>query len=564
MPSAFSGRRSWYAATLAATADASDAIPADQKIVYVYDNAIHGFSARLSSAQLEQLKKSHGFLSCSRDAPVKRDTTHTSDFLGLSASAGLWPASNYGEDVIIGVLDTGIWPESASFRDDGLTAVPSRWRGACEQGTAFSSSACNRKLIGARSFNKGLLASDPNDTDGHGTHTSSTAGGNYAAGASFFGYASGVARGMAPRARLAMYKVLWDERSATSDIIAGIDQAISDGVDVISMSFGRDGLALYEDPIAVASFAAVQKGIFVSTSAGNEGPSLGLLHNGTPWVLTVGAGTVDREFVAVIGLGDGTLVIGQSLYPGNPATLKQMPMAFLGSCDNTTLLKKTRHKIVVCQVDDLGSAVQYLENAKVDAALFISSDSFSELYSQFSFPAAIISPQDGPTILNYIHKCSEPKATITFRKTVLGTKPAPTVAIYTSRGPSASCPNVLKPDVMAPGSLILASWAQNSTVGTSPFAIISGTSMACPHASGVAASLKAARPGWSPAAIRSALMTTASHLDNTGAPIRDMGTGTSRRVHWRWARGISSPTGRWSPASSTTPAPRTTSTSSAP
>ncbi|URE25395.1 hypothetical protein MUK42_36716 [Musa troglodytarum] len=139
------------------------------------------------------------------------------------------------------------------------------------------------------------------------------------------------------------------------------------------MSFGRDGLALYEDPIAVASFAAVQKGIFVSTSAGNEGPSLGLLHNGTPWVLTVGAGTVDREFAAVIGLGDGTLVIGQSLYPGNPATLKQMPMAFLGSCDNTTLLKKTRHKIVVCQVDDVVRAFPYLENATVDAALFISS-----------------------------------------------------------------------------------------------------------------------------------------------------------------------------------------------
>ncbi|CAL9761355.1 unnamed protein product [Musa acuminata subsp. burmannicoides] len=429
MPSAFSGRRSWYVATLAATADASDAIPADEKIVYVYDNAIHGFSARLSSAQLEQLKKSHGVLSCSRDAPVKKDTTHTSDFLELSASAGLWPASNYGDDVIIGVLDTGIWPESASFRDDGMTAVPSRWRGACEQGTAFSSSACNRKLIGARSFNKGLLASDPNltiavnsprDTDGHGTHTSSTAGGNYAEGASFFGYASGVARGMAPRARLAMYKVLWDEGAVTSDIIAGIDQAISDGVDVISMSLGLDDVALYEDPIAVASFAAVQKGIFVSTSAGNEGPFLGFLHNGTPWVLTVGAGTVDREFAAVIGLGDGTLVIGQSLYPGNPATLKQMPMAFLGSCDNTTLLKKTRHKIVVCEADELGDAVQYLRYAKVDAGLFISNDSFAQLYSQFSFPAAIISPQDGPTILNYIQRSSEPKATIKFRQTGIG------------------------------------------------------------------------------------------------------------------------------------------------
>ncbi|XP_038988613.1 subtilisin-like protease SBT3 [Phoenix dactylifera] len=538
MPRAFSGHHSWYTSVVAAATATSDSISPTSNLIYVYDNAIHGFSARLSPLQLQQLKRSHGYLSCYREMPVTVDTTHTPEFLHLSSGSGLWPASNYGEDVIIGVVDTGIWPESKSFSDDGMTDVPARWKGVCEQGTAFSSSACNRKLIGARSFNKGLLAAHPNltivvnsprDTEGHGTHTSSTAAGNYVPDASFFGYAPGTARGMAPRARLAMYKALWDEGNAMSDIIAAIDQAISDGVDVISLSLGFDFLPLYKEPIAMASFAAMEKGIFVTTSAGNRGPDLRVLHNGTPWVTTIAAGTVDRGFASIVDLGDGGSITGQSLYPGRPpSTRHAFPLVFMGSCGNKTLLKNARHKMVVCDAKDLSFATFQVESAKVDAALFIHAK--VDLYVQFSFPGAIISPQDGKTILEYINKSSNPRAMLRFRETILGTKPAPMAADYTSRGPSASCPTVLKPDILAPGSFILASWAQNSSVGFdrsrelySPFNIISGTSMACPHAAGIAAMIKGARPDWSPAAIRSALVTTANNLDNTMMPIRDMG-----------------------------------------
>ncbi|KAJ6679086.1 PROPROTEIN CONVERTASE SUBTILISIN/KEXIN [Salix purpurea] len=321
MPKLFADHHHWYLSTLASVSNVAGmstasaaTFMASSKLLYSYTHVVNGFSASLTPSELEALKNSPGYVSSIKDLPVKHDTTHSPEYLGLTPQSPVWKASNYGDGIIIGLVDTGVWPESESYSDHGMPEIPETWRGECEGGAQFNSSMCNKKLIGARFFNKGLIAKRPNvtismnstrDTEGHGTHTSSTAAANYVEGASYFGYAKGTASGVAPRAHVAMYKALWDEGSYTTDIIAAIDQAINDGVDVLSISLGLDGVPLNEDPIALASFAAMEKNIFVSTSAGNEGPFHATLHNGIPWVLTVAAGTLDREFGAVLTLGNG-------------------------------------------------------------------------------------------------------------------------------------------------------------------------------------------------------------------------------------------------------------------
>ncbi|KAK6115939.1 hypothetical protein DH2020_008208 [Rehmannia glutinosa] len=215
-----------------------------------------------------------------------------------------------------GVLDSGVWPESHNFKDDGMTDVPAKWNGVCKFGQdVHNSSFCNKKLFGVRFFNQRLLASaatpdssenlhSGRDYDGHGTHTSSTVVENYVEGATSFGYASSTTRGVAPRARVDMYKVSWYGGTVVSDIIAGMHQAIADGVDMISISLGWGNVALYEDPIAIDSFGAMEKGVLVSSSAGND-RGIGTLHNGSPWVLTVAAGSIDRYFAGILNLGNG-------------------------------------------------------------------------------------------------------------------------------------------------------------------------------------------------------------------------------------------------------------------
>jgi subtilisin family serine protease len=206
----------------------------------------------------------------------------------------------------------GIWPESPSFDDSGYGPVPKRWKGVCQTGQAFNASNCNRKVIGARWYGADVSEEDlkaeyrsARDANGHGTHTASTIAGSPVRGASHAGggLAAGIARGGAPRARLAIYKVCHDVGGGTScgdaSILAALDAAIGDGVDVLSLSLGGGSDEVYRTLHVVAA------GITVVFSAGNDGPVPQSVTNALPWLVTVAATTVDRTFPTVVTLGDG-------------------------------------------------------------------------------------------------------------------------------------------------------------------------------------------------------------------------------------------------------------------
>lgn len=557
-PQVFTTHHDWFKSTIHSL-KSKTLVPDDydqaskqsqKKLVYTYDHAMYGFSAVLSSNELEILKNIDGFVAAYQDRTATIDTTHTFEFLSLDSPNGLWYTSDFGDDVVVGVIDTGVWPESQSFKDDGMTKkIPNKWKGTCETGQEFNTSMCNFKLIGARYFNKGVIASNPNvtismnsarDTIGHGTHTSSTVAGNYVNGASYFGYAKGIARGIAPKARIAMYKVIWEEGRFASDVLAGMDQAINDGVDVISISMGFDDVPLYEDPIAIASFAAMEKGIVVSSSAGNAGPEFGTLHNGIPWLLTAAAGTIDRTFGTLV-LGNGQSIIGWTLFPAN-AIVENVLLVYnntLSSCNSLNLLSQLNKKVIILCDDSLSNRnktsvfnqINVVTEANLLGAVFVSDSPQLIDLGRIYTPSIVIKPKDAQSVINYAKSNNNPTSSIKFQQTFVGTKPAPAAAYYSSRGPSHSYPWILKPDIMAPGSRVLAAYIPNkptARIGTNVFLssdynFMSGTSMSCPHVSGVAALLKAAHPQWSAAAIRSALITTANPLDNTQNPIRDDG-----------------------------------------
>ncbi|RWR73337.1 subtilisin-like protein protease SBT1.7 [Cinnamomum micranthum f. kanehirae] len=256
-------------------------------LLYSYSQVMHGFSASLTATQLSKLEKLPAHRATYHKSFGKLFTTHT-------------PPTHQG-----------IWPESESFNGRGMLPVLERWKGVChvcENGTYFNSSLCNRKLIGARSFSKGLKAADenlsatidydsPRDLFGHGTQTSSTAAGAYVSGADYYGYAEGTAKGVAPGAWVAMYKVVYyteTEDIAATDVLAAMDQAIADGVDIMSLSLGFKQSPYYSDVIATSALSAIEKGIFVACAAGNDGEAMNSTHNGAPWIATVGASTIDR------------------------------------------------------------------------------------------------------------------------------------------------------------------------------------------------------------------------------------------------------------------------------
>ncbi|KAL7160583.1 hypothetical protein ABFS83_01G106200 [Erythranthe nasuta] len=551
MPKAFSSHHHWYSSILLHSTAKSSLPPNNNKVktnlIYTYDNAFHGFSAVMSDYELEALKKSPGFISSYPDDVITADTTHSTQFLSLNTATGLWPASDYGKDVIIGVIDTGIWPESRSFSDTGMTEIPPRWKGICQTGQEFNSSSCNKKIIGARYFNQGYRADSPDsvitmnsarDVDGHGSHVSSIAAGNYVDGVSFFGYAPGTARGVAPRARLAVYKVLWGG-GVSSDILAGIDQAVADGVDVLSISLGTNRIDLYENPLSIASFGAREKGIIVCLSAGNRGPFTRSIRSGIPWAVVVAAGTVDRWLAGTLTLGNGKVITGWTTFPAR-AAIRNLPLVYnetLSDCNSAELAQAPDQSIIVCDVTTgntgFDTVMRNLPDSNVRAAIVIAEDPRIFRFNSFPYPGVVITPNEAREVISYAANSSAPTASISFQQTILGTEPraAPALSDDSSRGPGLSYEGILKPDLMAPGVSILAAYSpyatSTPTIGnniflTTDYTLLSGTSMACPHISGTAALLKSAHPDWSPAAIQSAMMTTANPLDNTNQPIREV------------------------------------------
>lgn len=550
MPESFEHHTLWYESSLQSVSDSAE-------MMYTYENAIHGFSTRLTPEEARLLESQTGILAVLPEVKYELHTTRTPQFLGLDKNAEMFPESSSGNEVVVGVLDTGVWPESKSFNDAGFGPIPTTWKGACETGTNFTASNCNKKLIGARFFSKGVEAmlgpidettesKSPRDDDGHGTHTSSTAAGSVVPDASLFGYASGTARGMATRARVAVYKVCWKGGCFSSDILAAIDKAISDNVNVLSLSLGGGMSDYFRDSVAIGAFSAMEKGILVSCSAGNAGPSAYSLSNVAPWITTVGAGTLDRDFPASVSLGNGLNYSGVSLYRGNALPESQLPLIYAGNATNATngnlcmtgtlSPELVAGKIVLC---DRGMNARVQKGAVVKAAgglgmvLSNTAANGEELVADTHLlPATAVGEREGNAIKKYLFSEAKPTVKIVFQGTKVGVEPSPVVAAFSSRGPNSITPQILKPDLIAPGVNILAGWSK--AVGPTglavderrvDFNIISGTSMSCPHVSGLAALVKSAHPEWSPAAVRSALMTTAYTAYKNGNKLQDSATG---------------------------------------
>lgn len=540
-----------YKALLASRQDAALKAVGGGRKLYNYGYVFNGFAAELTEAQAQKLAQMPGVLAVTKDEIRRMDTATTPAFLGLSGPGGFWSTTKAtGENVVIGIIDSGVWPEHPSFADrvgqngnatrDGKLAyqqIPG-WNGKCTPGEAFPASACNQKLIGAQYFNAGfggnagIKAAFPyefnsaRDADGHGSHTASTAGGNadvQATGpAAVFGRISGIA----PRARIAAYKVCWGNNGeggcAGVDNVAAIDQAVADGVDVINYSISGT-TTNFRDPVEIAFLFAADAGVFVAASAGNSGPTASTVAHPSPWITTVAAGTHNRDGQGSATLGNGVTYNGASVatalaskpliaasaagLPGADPT--QLRLCY-GAADGAAILDpaKVAGKIVVC---DRGVTARTNKSLAVQqaggAGMILANTSPSSLNADFHWvPTVHVQSTDRAAILLY---AATPGATATINaSTIVATAPAPFTASFSSRGPlRAGAGDLLKPDLIAPGQDILAAVSPIGYGGRT-FDLLSGTSMSSPHVAGLAALMKELKPGWSPMAIKSALMTT--------------------------------------------------------
>ncbi|GAA2216626.1 hypothetical protein GCM10010429_44240 [Micromonospora olivasterospora] len=516
-----------------------------------YDVAFNGFAADLTEAQAGKLRHTAGVLNVWKNETRQADTVGTPRMLGLEGRKGVWEKQfkgdeRAGEGVIVGVIDSGIWPDNPSFaalpepRPDAAT-IAGKWRGACDAGVTATVS-CNNKLIGARWYNASGLGNrfpgefqSPRDYNGHGSHTASTSAGNHGVAATINGLSVGEVSGMAPAARIAAYKALWHQpgggaSGGTVDLVAAINDAVADGVDVINYSVSGSQTS-FVDPVELAFLSAADAGVFVAASAGNTGPGASTVAHNSPWITTVAASTHDRSSTKTAALGNGASYTGvgvggavaaTGLVDATAAGKAGVPVADAELCLLNSLdPARVTGKIVLCKRGVNARTEKSLTVRDAGGVGMIQyNDPDNSLNGDFHFvPSVHVDRAAGLAIKAYAATAG---ATASLSASVAVTARAPEMAAFSSAGPArAGNGNLLKPDITAPGVDVVAAVAPPGN--NNRWDALSGTSMSSPHIAGLAALLIGKNPSWSPIWVKSALMTTAGQKDNSGAPIQRAG-----------------------------------------
>jgi subtilisin family serine protease len=518
--------------------------------LYRYTTALNGFSAELTGKQVKALRTTPGVALVEKSITQRIDTVDSPEFLGVDeAWDSVGGPDQAGKGTVIGVIDSGIWPENPSFaglplRSPGKAEQVGGFHGACQASEQWDANDCNDKVISARYYVKGfgkknLAKSEylsPRDGGGHGSHTASTAAGNDDVAVKIEGQDLGSASGMAPGARIAAYKVCWaapnpdDDGCATADAVAAIDQAVADGVDVInySISGAQDTLA---DSVELAFLRASAAGVFVAASAGNSGPEPGTVAHPSPWVTTVGASSHhlfqgslvldDAEAPAYVGAMVSSTPVPRSRLvlstdvaaPG--ASPDAAKICEIGSLDANLV----QDSIVVC---DRGTTARVDKSVAVARAggvgMVLANVTPDDINADFhAVPTVHVDVAAGDAIKEYVRAKGE-DAFASIDPDGADDTAVPQIADFSARGPSgAAGGDILKPDLTAPGVSVVAAVAPASNAGRL-WDLYSGTSMSAPHIAGLAAFILGENPEWSPAAVKSAMMTTADDLEGAAGP----------------------------------------------
>ena len=481
---------------------------------------------------------------------------HTTASPGGAIRGQITSDGTLGEGVIVGVIDTGVDPWNPSFAatgDDGYTHEnplgAGTYLGVCDPANTTPPSGvvaydptfpCNSKLIGAW----GYIASDdnPRDTDGHGSHTASTAAGNVVknpvVNTPTGAFTVELISGVAPHANIIMYDGCIDGGGCPgASLQAARDQALLDGVDVINYSIGSSSPTPdpYNDVEALSWLALRDAGVFVATSAGNDGPGDATIGSPAdlPWLTAVGANSHNRAFISTVMLSDGNAAPLTLTGMGLNAGFGPAPVVFAAdyvippaTADDARLCAPDvfpagtfNGEIVICERGVYGRVAKGESVAAGGAGGFILAqpDEFgggpgSITADTHVIPASHIDYYEYQKLLAYVASATGPlTAAISGGALVVDDAYGDIMASFSSRGPNGGLfDDIIVPSITAPGRSIWAAYHQgDGGDGDFTYNVIQGTSMSSPHMAGAGALMKALYPEWSPAEIQSALMTTA-------------------------------------------------------